>query len=67
MQASDSLDGFNSIAASFILTRCNWEGQGVDSDVHQTHTPVRGQILNQALGKGKLCVGCSSLTLFVNG
>ncbi len=60
-------DGFDGVSAGFFLTGGDWEGEGVDDDVLNPHSPVVDEGVNEATRNSHLVFAGSRLAFLVDG
>ena len=67
LQLADGLDCLDAVLARLFLARANGEGQAVDQNRRLVDTPVRGDVVDEALGDLHLLLGGAGLALLVDG
>ena len=66
LKFADGFDGFDAVAASFLLASGNRESQTVDNNVLLAQSPRAGDVGDETLGDLNLLVLCTRLTFFVD-
>ena len=64
---TNSLDGFDGVAASFFLAGGNGEGESIHDDVIDAHAPLVNQCVHKTTCNTNLVGGGASLTFFIDG
>ena len=67
LEFANGVHGLDRVATGFFLSGGNREGQGVDHDVLDAHSPVGGEVLDQPIGNTDLPFGRARLTLLIDG